>query len=90
MHPTIDEKDLVVTPIFFPMEVEERVETLPYLNPVPEEVKVQYNLKEETYTPVQRIEAFVMANFKEHLIERALFISLIEVISEAKQQESEL
>ena len=90
LHPTIDEKDLVVRPIFFPMEAEERVETLPYLNPVPEEVKVQYNLKEETYTPVQRIEAFVMANFKEHLIERALFISLIEVISEAKQQESEL
>ena len=90
LSPVIDEKDLVVMPIFSPIEVEERVETLPYLNPVPEEVKVQYNLKEETYTPVQRIEAFVIANFKEHLIERTLFISLIEVISEAKKQESEL
>ena len=60
------------------------------VNPVPEEQQVQYNFEEKTYTPVQRIEAFVMANFKEHLIERTLFISLLEVLNEAKQQEFEM
>ena len=90
LHPTIDEKDLIVKPIFAPIEPEERVETLPYLNPVPEEKEVQYSFEPQTYTPVQRIEAFVMANFKEHLVERTLFISLLEVLNEAKQQEQEL
>jgi hypothetical protein len=90
LHPTIDEKDLVIKPIFSPIEQEEKIESLPSLNPIPEEQQVQYNFEPESYTPVQRIEAFVMSNFKEHLIERTLFIQLLEVISEAKQQEVEL
>lgn len=90
LHPTIDEKDLVIKPIFSPIDEQERVETLPLLNPVPEEQQVQYNFEEKTYTPVQRIEAFVMANFKEHLVERSLFMSLLEVLNEAKQHEFEL
>lgn len=89
-NPTLSEEELVVIPIYTPQFEEERIETLPNINATNEENSSNYNTISEEPTPVESIENFVMQNFKEHLVERNLFISLLEVITEAKKQEQEL